>query len=211
MTPSRTPNTVAVRAEAFRHSAFVPLHRPDASGARCNHDEWPVFRLCEGKKKNAPGVDRGRSLASGDRGDRSPVCRRSIDGIGFVALAAQRWRGRAQAVAEWPQRAQPGGVVEVRHDRRDRKTLTRERRPRTLRRCNCGCNDRSSVRERPRRLDDRAQRNNGASAGHTWSRSFGCTFATGCRLSAWKALRSVAIGSSRNGSSATSCCFASAV
>jgi hypothetical protein len=51
------------------------------------------------------------------------------------------------------------------------KTLTRERRPRKLRRCNCECNDRSSARERSQRqgdrTDDRAQRSNGASAVHT--------------------------------------------
>lgn len=47
--------------------------------------------------------------------------------------------------------------------------------------------------------DGAHQCSNGSSAGHTWSRSFGCAPALGCRRSAWNALSSVATGSSRNG------------
>lgn len=46
----------------------------------------------------------------------------------------------------------------------------------------------------------------GASAGQTWSRSFGCAAAVGCRRSAWNARSSIATGSSRNGRNAVPCC-----
>src|SRR5690606_13609664 len=53
------------------------------------------------------------------------------------------------------------------------------------------------------------QSSSGARAGQTWSRSLGWASATGWRLSAWKASRSMAIGSSRKGSRAASCACAS--
>src|SRR5690606_29823849 len=60
----------------------------------------------------------------------------------------------------------------------------------------------------PSYANPRQGSSSGSSAGQTWSSSFGCAAAVGCRSSAWKASASAAIGASRNGSSATPSSFA---
>ena len=165
----------SIQARRFRAFAAFPAsdqHCPDASGRDAiAFGLSGVSRFANRKNKTPPVLDRGRSLASGDRGDRPPAYRRSIDGIGFVAIAAQRRRERAQAVTGWPQRVQLGDVVEVRHGRRDQKNahagakvahvtpmLLRMQRPFVGTR---------TVATQGDHIDDRAQRSNGASAVHT--------------------------------------------
>jgi hypothetical protein len=195
-----------------RFTAF-PASKPACSGcfgiARCNRVVivWSTF--ANARKENAPGLrTRGRSRSSGGRVTDLPC-----------AGDQSQWPCSSRA-----RRPQPVGL-RASCWAMGKKMFMALRRSKSVRDCEgraryafVNSNARPFVGKRA--VDVRhelaisdcecAQRSSGSSCVHTWSRSFGCAVATGCRLSSWNALRSSAIGSSRNGSSATPCCLANA-
>lgn len=92
---------LSARAEASRHGASLRLRGvslPRASNARMLRERDAialdrVIPLCERQNENAPRVlePEGVRVASGDRGDRSPRCERSVDvgGAEIIPLAAK--------------------------------------------------------------------------------------------------------------------------
>ena len=132
-----------------RHSLHRNQHVPDASGCAM-HSRCDCLKCLENgplrtPKRKRPRVVNPRAFAlpRGDRGDRPPVCRRSVDGLAFVA---QSRRGRAQTAALGLQCVALGDVGDGVHGNR----LTRKV---------CGATKVAQVTHSLKRMQDRSSGN----------------------------------------------------